>query len=133
MTELEIILENLKANNFVVIDDHKIDTIMGKPYPWKVDKSRKIAGVGTMCLDDGTVTYVVALLKGERYYSTNMLYIGSKDGKVHLSKMSVGPTVVSDNIQKANDSLYFGGGIGAAYWSDGSMTEYKLGVSKIEG
>ena len=118
----------LKSNNFVVIDDHvkKVDPTFKSP--WENEK-RKIAGVAINKTADGNIKSVVALIKGVPYYSTNSLYIG-EDSMVHLSRMSSGPTVVGDDIQKANDSLFFGGGISKAVWADGSETEYNLGTDK---
>ena len=137
MTELAAIIKTkqvlawLKDNNFVVIDDHKINRSKAFNMPeWmKQDNKLKINGVGVVYNDDGTVEDVVALLKGEMYYSTNALYIGN-DG-VHVSKRAVGPVVINDDIQKANDGLAFGGGIKIAHWEDGTTAEYKLGVNRM--
>lgn len=118
----------LKSNNFVVIDDHvkKVDPAFKSP--WENEK-RKIAGIGINKTADGKIESVVSLTKGYAYYSTNSLYIG-EDGMVHLSRMSSGPTVVGDDIQKANDGLFFGGGISKAIWADGTETEFVLGTDK---
>ena len=98
----------LKNSNFVVIDDHVKDADPVFKSPWENEK-RKIDGVAINKTADGKIKSVVALLKGVPYYSTNSLYIG-EDSIVHLSRMSSGPTVVGDDIQKANDGLFFGGG-----------------------
>ena len=116
----------LKNNNFVVIDDHVKDSVFKSPCK---NEKRKIAGVGINKTADGNIKSVVALIKGVSYYSTNSLYIG-EDSMVHLSRMSSGPTVVGDDIQKANDSLFFGGGISKAIWADCSETKYNLGTDK---
>ena len=122
------IMNLLKNNNFVVIDDHAVNPLFRAP--WKEDNTRKIAGVGINETADGEIKSVVALFKGYPYYSTNSLYVDEEDGMVHLSRLSSGPTIVGDDIQKVNDGLYFGGGISKAIWADGSETEYNLGTDK---
>ena len=108
---VESFIEFMNDHNFIIIDDH--------------DKQEKsIAGVGIFESYGGELTPLA--LADARYYSTNELYL-DKDGKVHLSKCAVGPTVIrAEGIQKANNSQPFGSGIRTADWADGNKEEFKL-------
>ncbi|MNI27491.1 hypothetical protein D3C76_89620 [compost metagenome] len=78
-TSLQAIIDAVKANDFVVIDDHSRD-----------GGTSKVQGVGIHTRDDQV--HVVALYKDYAYYSVNNIYLDS-NGVPHLSKWSVGGAI----------------------------------------
>lgn len=102
MNKLNKIMEILRKDNFMIIDDHD-------------NRERHLDGV--IVLNNGELAQFIYCM----YQSLNALYIG-EDGKVHLGMWSIAGTLMGTKFKEYNESvLYDRMKINQIYYEDGTV------------